>query len=287
MGSPYKLPDVDTNNDQLSAQVAETTEVPPQSVLLLWAKLHGSGNIPPIQEGLIEHVYSLNSPKHILAARCLSGVQQDNKVLLQVMNVSPDMVKIYRGTKLGDFTPLQYVHVIDDQEMFRPDVQCAGDMPSVDLSTTALNATQRAELIGLLKEFGDIFAAQDGSGLGCTTVVQHEIKTDGPPIRQPVRRLPTALKPVINAEVEKMLQQGVIRPSNSPWSSPIVMVRKKDGSWRFCVDYRKVNLVTCRDAYPLPRIDSTLDTLAGATLFTTLDLATGYWQVEIKEEDKE
>ena len=69
------------------------------------------------------------------------------------------MVKIYKGTKLGDFTPLQYVHIIDDQEMFRPGLQCAGDLPSVDLSTSALNTTQRAKLIGLLKEFGDIFAA--------------------------------------------------------------------------------------------------------------------------------
>ena len=78
-----------------------------------------------------------------------------------------------------------------------------------------------------------------------------------------------------------------VGPSQSLWSSPTVMVRKKDGSWRFCVDFRKVNSMTHRDAYPLPRIDFTLDTLKGSTLFTTLDLASGYWQVEVKEEDKE
>ena len=65
------------------------------------------------------------------------------------------------------------------------------------------------------------------------------------------------------------------------------MVRKKDGSWRFCINYRKLNAVTCRDAYLLPRIDSTLDSLAGATYFTMLDLASGYWQVAVKEQDKE
>ena len=70
-----------------------------------------------------------------------------------------------------------------------------------------------------------------------------------------------------------MLQQGVVRPSTSPWSSPVVMVRKKDGGWRFCVDYRKVNSVTRQDTYPLPRIDATLDSLAGSVFFTTLDLA--------------
>ena len=83
-----------------------------------------------------------------------------------------------------------------------------------------------------------------------------------------------------------MLKQGVIRPSTSPWSFPVVLVRKKDGSWRFCVDYRKVNSVTHRDAYPLPRIDATLDSLAGSKFFTTLDLASGYWQVELNEEGR-
>lgn len=65
------------------------------------------------------------------------------------------------------------------------------------------------------------------------------------------------------------------------------MVRKKDNSWRFCVDYRKLNNVTHRDAYPLPRIDTTLDALSGSSLFSTLDLASGYWQVEVADSDKE
>ena len=84
-----------------------------------------------------------------------------------------------------------------------------------------------------------------------------------------------------------MLQQGVIQPSFSPWSSPVVMVKKKDGIWRFCIDYRKLNKVTHRDAYPLPRVDATLDSLADSMFFTTLDLASGYWQVELEPNDKE
>ena len=106
-------------------------------------------------------------------------------------------------------------------------------------------------------------------------------------VNQYVHRQPRALQDAIDTEVQQMLPNGVIQPSFSPWSSPVIMVKKQDGFWRFCVDYRKLNSVTHRDAYPLPRIDSTLDSLAGAQPFTTLDLASGYWQVEMEPTDKQ
>ena len=118
-------------------------------------------------------------------------------------------------------------------------------------------------------------------------VVKHAIHCNGHPVKQQLRRMPETLKASVKEEVQKMLNQRVVRPSSSPWSSPTVLMRKKNRAWRLCVDYRKVNSMTRRDAYPLPRIDATLDALAGAQYFTTLDLASGYWQVELEEAAKE
>ena len=130
--------------------------------------------------------------------------------------------------------------------------------------------------------------AVDPADLGRTTILQHHINTGTlPPIRQPVRRIPLPCRDTVHQLLEDTVTKGIISPSKSPWASPIVLVRKKDGTTRFCVDYRKVNDVTIKDAYPLPRVDDTLDTLAGSVWFLTLDLKSGYWQVEVAPEDRE
>ena len=92
---------------------------------------------------------------------------------------------------------------------------------------------------------------------------------------------------MVEEEVEKMLAGEVIEPSQGPWASPVVLVKKKDGTTRFCVDYRRLNAVTIKDAYPLPQVEDCLDTMAGAQWFSSMDLASGYWQLDIREEDRD
>ena len=137
----------------------------------------------------------------------------------------------------------------------------------------------------MFKEFQDFFS-QGEDDLGNTLLLEHGIETHGPPLRQPYWWQNPAVRREEMTQVQQMLSSNVIRPSNSPWASPVVMVRKKDGSLRFCVDFRQFNAATVKDAHLLPRIDDLLDVLHGAKWFSTLDLKSGYWQVPITEQDK-
>ena len=149
------------------------------------------------------------------------------------------------------------------------------------LDQSDVGPAEREALEAFLVDHADLFAL-DNSELGCTDVVTHCIDTGTHiPVRQPPRRTPFALRSQVDEMVQDMLDQDIVQPTSSPWASPIVLVKKKDGSMRFCVDYRRLNSITKLDVYPLPRIDETLDVLAGARFFTTLDLASGYWQVTV------
>ena len=148
-----------------------------------------------------------------------------------------------------------------------------------------LSQQQATEARALFAQYSDIFSRGDGD-LGCTSLISHEIPLlDDAPVRQPYRRIPPSQYETVKAHIQQLLDSQVIRESSSPYSSPIVLVTKKDGSLRLCVDYRQLNAKTRRDAYPLPRIEESLDALSGAKWFSTLDLASGYNQVPMVERD--
>lgn len=124
--------------------------------------------------------------------------------------------------------------------------------------------------------------ASDESSLGRTQVMQHQIPTcDDIPVNQRHRRIPPNQLAEVKEHLQDLLDKGVIRPSQSNYASPVVLVRKKNGALRMCVDYRQLNAKVKRDAFPLPRIEESLDVLGGARLFSTIDLASAYNQVEV------
>lgn len=149
-----------------------------------------------------------------------------------------------------------------------------------------LHSEQQHRLWNLLHEYRHSFSTNPND-VGRTHLVQHSINTgDAQPIRQRPRRLPYARQAAANQMLQEMKDAGIIEPSESPWVSPVVMAPRKDGKLRFCVDFRPLNDKTVKDSYPLPRIDESLDYVAGSAWFSSLDLRSGYWQVAMAPEDK-
>ena len=154
--------------------------------------------------------------------------------------------------------------------------------------TTADMTTKESKLVRkLIVDYADVFAEPDGP-LGRTTLVHHEIDTgDAAPVRERMRRYSPKHLEIIDQEVDRMLEQDVIEPSDSPWNSGIVIVKKKDGSARMCLDVRRLNKITKKDAYPLPLISHNLSSLNDTRRYCTLDLQAGYWQLPLAESAKE
>ena len=157
----------------------------------------------------------------------------------------------------GDLYPEEFENVTVNMEAVAPD----------------LSEGQRLQLRYLIEETPSVFQSKPGR----TTIVQHSIHVgDAAPIRQRLYRIPYSRREMVKRELDEMLASGVIRPSMSPWASPIVLVEKKDGGIRFCVDFRKLNQVARFDAYPMPLVEEVFESIGTSAVVTTLDLASGY-----------
>ena len=145
----------------------------------------------------------------------------------------------------------------------------------------------RTQLVTLLEKYSDAFSVTEGER-GETNWTEMHINTgDAVPKKQPVRRVPFAVRQEVAKQLAKMQEEGIIQTSSSPWASAIMLVGKKDGTLRICVDYLQLNSVTKLGTFPLPRIDDLLDQLGNAKYFTTLDLAAGYWHIRVADDSIE
>ena len=215
---------------------------------------------------------------------------QQGAIPIRILNPSAHTVTLYAETGVAeleriDDIPEEVVGAVGQQELSEEKSKLLQEL--VDQNGAELTGGQRDKFRQVLFTYSDVFAVSK-SDLGRTSKVKHKIHTgEALPIRQAAGRLAPQRRQHMKDLLAGMLKDNVVQPSQSPWASPIVLVQKKDGSIRFCVDYRKLNDQTRKDAHPLPRIDDTLNTLAGSQWFCTLDLLSGYWQVEVAEEDRE
>ena len=267
---------------------SETVTIPPMSELVFEGKTIGLAGQKAAQQhttlGVLEPSAKFLDSQRGFVARALVSIS--DAVPLRVMNLSELPQRIYAGTEIAEMSEVSRVLTDDGKPQFTsqdlsPELKALLNETAHNLTLSQMEGVQQ-----LLKQYSGLFATKN-SYLGRTSVVKHNINTgDARPVKQPLRRIPAHITEEVNSQIDERLSKGVIEPSTSPWASNIVLVKKKDGSTRICIDYRRLNAVTEKDAYPLPRIDEVLDQLAGNAWFSTLDLFTGYWQVEVDAEDR-
>ena len=272
-------------SDRSKVCIVSKVEIPPYSEMEVLARVDESCE----GEWLLEESSKTRAP--VAVARSLVRVTNSNVPVL-ILNPRAEPVTLYAGTGIAVLerveSPEGSVNVVDNTIVTEPEEEVKRVLWELaEKAGPGLTSRERETFLHLLVSYADIFA-KSTTDLGRTDVIKHSIHTgNAAPVRQAVRRISPHRRQEVRTLLSEMMERGVVEPSTSPWASPVVLVQKKDGSTRFCVDYRKVNDVTRKDAYPIPRIDTTLDTLAGARWFTTLDLLSGYWQVEIDENDRE
>ncbi|GFW27160.1 hypothetical protein TNCV_93861 [Trichonephila clavipes] len=255
----------------------ENITIPPRTEIIVPGYI---GNDVSFNSGLIGSAE--NKANELLIASTLVDLSRKT-IPVRICNVTEKPRVFQKGEVLATCSPVTCFCKSSSLLLSNSPQQLTPDL----LENAELSPEQKSSAERLFHEFEDVFS-RNSSDIGHTTVTQHRIDTtDHPPIKQHPRRLPFAKQEEVGTLLREMQENDIIEPSSSPWASPIVLVRKKDGSTRFCVDYRKLNDVTKKDSYPLPRIDDTLDTLSGHKWFSTLDLKSGYWQVEIHPEDRE
>ena len=245
--------------------------------------------------GLFE---STRAPGGVLMSKTVVDSDKNGGFWVKAVNLSDENVMLFKNQKVGIVTDID-----DCSEPFNlaMETDCptvsymADDLAKgsfeelgISLSDSDLSATQKGQLGNLLLSYADVFSKGKRDLGKNTSGVQHHIplETDATPVKQQLRRVPFAYREGVKSDLKAMLKDGVIENSSSEWASPMVIVKKPSGDLRICVDYRKLNEVTKVASYPLPNITETLDRLADAKFFTTIDMVSGYHQIEVAPEDR-
>ena len=211
----------------------------------------------------------------------LHQLEGDGIFVTKVANFSGSAVTLSPGMVIAQ-AEAHVENTIFNVEKEMPDEKDSGWKNLLDLE--GLSEAQKIMVQKMLDKYAHLW---DQNRLGVLHGTKHRIETKGNPVFQHPYRAGPGARQAEKDEVDRMLHLGVIEPSSAEWASPVVLIPKPDGSTRFCVDYRRLNALTTRDVYPLPRMDECLDTLGEAEYFSTLDANTGFWQIEVAPEDRD
>ncbi|UYV79013.1 K02A2.6-like, partial [Cordylochernes scorpioides] len=268
--------DLTNNHDEINFEMlkiksAKDSIVPECSMKLIKALVETEDG-----EYIIEESSKMFQTNGLRLARSLINVI-NRETHIWITNPYPRPLKIMKNQTLAFGSSPAKINVSREREVEK------NEEPRFQINEN-LSPKEQKELKQVLERYGDLFSSR----LGRTNLAKHRIDTeDAKPIKHKPYRVSAKERDIIKEQIDEMLTEGIIRPSSSPWSFPVILVKKRDGEYRFCVDYRKLNNVTVKDVYPIPRIDEVMDTLQGSTHFSAIDLRSGYWQVEVEERDKE
>lgn len=284
-----ELPQIDSAEPADSASVKmrvnNRTVLPPRSTSFV-SVISSVPHLASRSNALMEPNVSRLSTKGLIAPHVLVR-PLDGATYIPVTNLLNEPVCLPPGFVAAHLEDTHAVHgclspVVAESSAIDAPVE---EATLTNMISADLDEAQHSELLALLTTYAPLFDFRCPS-LGVAKRVSHHIDTgDSPPLRQAPYRVSASERKIIEREVDDMLSKNVIRPSCSPWASPVVLVTKKDGTIRFCVDYRRLNKITRKDVYPMPRIDDALDALHGATYFSSLDMRSGYWQVPMHKPD--
>ena len=282
-----------TNNDFINVTLNEDTILQPFSEYLVECNINPNDRYCSCDDFIFTPYNDKLSERFVLAA---TGVVKPIKGLIpvRVINLSGDNVKLYKMTKLGFLERAKEIKN-DKQKLRRIQEQadCVDnnghlkDIIDKVKSNKNLSRQQISEVVALLNNYSELFS-KNKMDIGLTKIVEHEIYVnDMKPIHIPYRRVPIGMETKVDDMVDDLLGKNIIRPSNSAWNSPIVLVKKKNGDMRMCIDFRALNSVTKRISYPIPETKHLLDCLSGSSFFSSLDLSSAYYQCQISEQHKE
>ncbi len=293
------------SQQEVVMSLVKACRIPGRSMSVLVAQVEGARRDDP-NPVVFQPDTELLRQRGLQLEDSLLQPDEDGRVYLSAINPLPDAQKLTACTIIGqservypstlntDVSPNEDVKILSisahNSATLGDEKAAARRREILEAQVKIAEDDRTPEQVESLRECvfeaADVFAVGDERGE--VELVEHRIQTgDYPPIKQPSRRVPHALRVEITRMVNDMLESQVIQEYSSPWASPVLLVKKKDGSPRFCVDYRRLNSVTRKDVFSLPRIDDLLDKLGGKAVFSTLDARAGYWQIRMEESSRE